>query len=596
MIAQARNRAMKNNKRHYIIFTGLLLMMVTGMTAAQFPGVSISAGGQISTSGTTHILIIDGSFRNNGAFTASDENTVTFSGSSPQTIEGDSVTTFNDLTISNTGGVALAGEKKSVRRILLCNGPLNANGILTLISTASGTALIDGSGTGSVTGNVTMQRYLPSGFGYKYFSSPFKASTVNEFGNELVADLYMYDENRLVGGVPARGWVNYNEPANPLIPLSGYAVHLGFDAEEKTIDITGEVNNGALSKTVWNNNQIYTQGFNLCGNPYPSPVDWNKINLLSSNIDDAVYYFKASSTEAYGGSYSTFINGISSDGLATNIIPSMQGFLIHVTDGSWPVSGTLAMDNSMRLNDLTHTFIKSAKAGHEQLLRLSASFADITGSADPAVIYFDDQATAEFDTSLDALKLMNTDSQIPSLYSLSGSGKKLSINSLPTAPGATVKVPLGLKTGRDGTVVFRMPYVDPALMTMSIYLTDSVLNKRYDLLPGMEYNVTLPAGEHINRFFLSFSHSLTAMPETREPGTELFTVRHSHSVLTTEIKSLPGTEGILRIYNMSGQKLTEMKIYEPGDYSFWTDIPSGVYIVTYSSGQIKSSKKLAVMN
>jgi len=587
---------MRKKSERCIIFTGLMLLLVTGSISAQYPGVSISVGGQIRTSGASHILITDGSFRNNGTFTASDDNTVTFGGSSPQTIEGAAATIFNDLTVNNTGGVVLAGENKSVRRKLLCNGPINTNGILTLISTASGTALIDGSGTSSVTGNVTMQRYLPSGFGYKYFSSPFQASTVNEFSDEPVTALYKYDENRLVGGVPASGWVSYNEPANPLIPMSGYAINFGFESDPKTVDITGTVNNGALSIPVWNNNQIYTGGFNLCGNPYPSPVDWNKINLLSSNIDDAVYYFKASSTDAYGGSYSTFINGISSDGLATNIIPSMQGFLIHVTDGSWPVAGTLAMDNSVRLTDLTHTFIKSATVGPEQLLRLSASFSDTPESADPAVIYFDYQATAEFDTRLDALKLINTDSKIPSLYSLCGSGTKLSINSLPPATGRTVKVSLGLKTAREGTVVFRILDIDPALMQMNIFLTDSLMNKRLSLLQGTEYTVTLPAGDYTGRFYLSFSGLETALPEQIEPEAEFFTVYHSHGVLTTEIKSLAGPEGLLRIYNISGQKLTEIKIHEPGDYSFRTNIPGGIYIVTYSSGQVRSSKKMAVLN
>ncbi|MFO7574802.1 MAG: hypothetical protein R6W67_06555 [Bacteroidales bacterium] len=579
-----------------MILTGFVLFMVTGRTSAQYPGVSISVGGQVQTFGASHILITDGGFRNNGTFTASDDNTVTFGGSSPQTIEGTAATTFNDLTINNTGGVVLAGENKSVRRKLLCNGPTNTNGILTLISTASGTALIDGSGTASVTGNVTMQRFLPSGFGYKYFSSPFQSSTVNEFSDEPVTALYMYDENRLVGGVPASGWVNYNEPSNPLIPLSGYAVNFGSETAEKTVDMTGTVNDGAISIPVWNNNQIYTGGFNLCGNPYPSPVDWNKINQLSTNIDDAVYYFKASSTDVYGGSYSTFINGISSDGLATNIIPSMQGFFVHVTNGSWPVSGTLAMNNSVRLTDLTHAFIKSATLGPEQLLRLSASFTDTPESEDPAVIYFDYEATSEFDTSLDALKLMNTDSGIPSLYSLSASGTKLSINSLPPVTVGTVKVPLGIKTDRGGTVVFRILDIDPALMQMSMYMTDSVMNRSYSLLPDMEYSVDLPAGDYKSRFFLSFSNSATALPEYIVAGAEPFTVHHSHGVLTAGINSLPGPEGLLSIYNISGQKLTEIKIYEPGEYLFRTDIPDGIYIITFSSAQARSSKKMAVIN
>ena len=104
----------------------------------------------------------------------------------------------------------------SLSGILLCNGPLATNGNLTLLSTAAQTALIDGSGSGQVSGNVIMQRYLPSGFGYKYVSSPFQAATVNEFSNDLdltasFPTFYKYDENR-----NSAGWVSYITTTNPL--------------------------------------------------------------------------------------------------------------------------------------------------------------------------------------------------------------------------------------------------------------------------------------------------------------------------------------------------------------------------------------------
>ena len=74
-------------------------------------------------------------------------------------------------------------------------GPTSVNvGNLTLLSTASQTALIDGAGSGSVDGNVSMQRYIASGFGYKYISSPFQAATVNELSDDLLLGI-----RRLIG-------------------------------------------------------------------------------------------------------------------------------------------------------------------------------------------------------------------------------------------------------------------------------------------------------------------------------------------------------------------------------------------------------------
>jgi len=86
-----------------------------------------------------------------------------------------------------------------------------------------------------------MQRYLPSGFGYKYVSSPFQAATVNEFSNDLdlaasFPTFYKYDENR-----NSAGWVSYITTTNPLNPLQGYAANFGSAAIAKTVDATGVV-------------------------------------------------------------------------------------------------------------------------------------------------------------------------------------------------------------------------------------------------------------------------------------------------------------------------------------------------------------------
>ncbi|HCC71038.1 MAG TPA: hypothetical protein DEQ09_07810, partial [Bacteroidales bacterium] len=169
---------------------------------------------------------------------------------------------INNLTINRTNSLTLGNQMISVKGIVLCNGPLNTAGNLTLVSDASATALIDGSGTGQITGNVTIQRYLPVGFGYKYFSSPFQSATVNEFGDDMdltywFPTFYKYDESRT-----SSGWVDYTTTTNVLQPMVGYAVNFGSFSVPNTVDVTGTVNNGALSLTLYNNNNTYTQGLN----------------------------------------------------------------------------------------------------------------------------------------------------------------------------------------------------------------------------------------------------------------------------------------------------------------------------------------------
>lgn len=503
---------------------------------------------------------------------------------------------INNLTINRVNNLTLNDQVLSLCGILLCNGPLNTNGNLTLVSDASGTALIDGTGTGTVTGLVTMQRYLPSAFGYKYISSPFLGATVSQLADELVLSddfpvLYSYDEGSITSG-----WIDYVTPASVLNPLRGYAANFGSSALPLTADITGVVNNGPLSATLYNRNNTFTKGFNLAGNPYPSPIDWiAPAGWTKSNIDNALYYFKASPTDEFGGRYSTWINGVSSDDTVTNIIPSMQGFFIHVTDGAFPVTGTLGIDNPARVTDLTHIFAKSEKKSTAALLRIGASFADNPALSDPTVIYFDEKAGTGFDSDLDALKLMNTDYYMPNIYSIGTDGRKLSINALPECSDAICTVPLGLKTNIDGDVVFRLIDLADELSGREIFITDMTTGTEKDLLNNQEYRLFLKSGEYQGRFYLNLKAAATEIPDIR-PDDDLFSVYSSHGIIKSYINIERTGIGNLSVLNLTGQTLFVKRISETGYNELYPGIKDGIYIVNFVSEKYRGSKKIFMQN
>ena len=150
--------------------------------------ITIESGASLTINSA--VLQIAGTIIKSGTFDVSNGG-IEMNGSSAQTIPA-SVFAGNlikHLTINNNAGVTLGGTLNLTGILLASAGQFNTGGYLTLISTATQTALIDGSGAGNVLGNVTMQRYLASGFGYKYFSSPFQAATVNEFSNDLIWEL-----------------------------------------------------------------------------------------------------------------------------------------------------------------------------------------------------------------------------------------------------------------------------------------------------------------------------------------------------------------------------------------------------------------------
>lgn len=554
----------------------------------------IDNGSSLTVSGNT--IQISGTITNNGTLTAI-SGTVQMNGSAAQSIGANvfAGNTIKDLIINNSSGVTLQGALNITGIVSLQNGNLSSGGNLTLISTAAQTALISGTGSGTITGNVTMQRYLPSGYGYKYFSSPFQFATVNEFADDLTLGpftFYKYDESRT-----GSGWVSYNSPVtNPLIPLQGYALNFGSGSSPNTVDVTGVVNNGAISATLYNHNNTYTKGFNLVGNPYPSPIDWNAgSGWTKANIDNALYYFKASTTDQYGGTYSTYINGVSSDGIVNNIIPSMQGFFVHVSDGSYPVTGTLATDNSVRITDLTHSFAKSIGGNRVPFLRLTAGFSDGPASADPAVIYFDAKAATGFDSQLDALKLLNTDLSVANLYAIDPDGAHLSINAMPPISDDFTEIPLGLKLNRAGNIIFRISDIDESLASMRIYLSDIVAGKEQDLLPDKEYSIDLGTGEYDDRFILNFSNLTTPVPVIDASG-DIFSIYCVKGILKAEISGLPGRDGTIRLFNLTGQVLFIKKVYQTGFYEFNAGVKDGIYIVSFISGTNRISKKILIQN
>ena len=574
----------------------ILLLSCSSVVVSQQYGMRLMPGSTLSVSDGAEITITDGSLVNDGSFIAQGEGTITFNGNTVNEIGGAATTSFSNLTVNNTAGISITGEVATVSRRLMCNGLLETNGKITLLSGGEGTALIAGAGIGTISGKVTMQRYLPTGFGYIYFSSPFTAAKVSEFDDEAIESIYRYDENRLIGGVPASGWTGHNNPTNLLAQATGYAVNLGPDAGPLTIDISGEVTNGEITLPVYNNNQPYTNGFNLVGNPYPSPVDWNLIDKLNSNIDNAVYYFSNSDVDQYGGTYITYLNGISSDGRATNIIPSMQGFFIHVTNGSWPVEGSLRMNNSVRVDNLDHPFIKSAEADQPKLLRLSACFSTNPQAPDYTVIYFDENATVGYDGQLDALKLMNTDATVPSLFSVTPDASRLSINGMPHPGGKALLVPLGIVTQMDGTVRFRLSAIDQSLASMKISLVDSVAGTKREMALSSEYSVDLKAGDYTGRFYLKFAEVTTSVGRQTEDDPGILEATATGGVMRLKIGSVEGAAGSLRIYDLTGRVLEDETIREEGYYDFPGMRSSGIYIVTYRTGSISVSKKVALVN
>jgi hypothetical protein len=581
------------NAKIYRKIWGVILLAPLALTAPA-QGLLISSGAYVIANNGN--IVVSANWVNNGSFTHNG-GTVIFAGSA-QTLGGTSATQFDNLTVAAGSHTTIISPGQMVRGIVLSNDTLNANGNLTLLSTASQTALVSGSGSGEVVGKLTMQRYLPTGFGYYYFSSPFIGDTVNDFSSEInlaasFPDVYSFNES-----LSSAGWVNYTNSSGLLTPLAGYAVNFGTSPAPLTVSLRGVVSNHTISAgALYNHNMPTTQGFNLVGNPYPSPIDWNSAGgWTRTNIDNALYFFTKGTVNQYTGTYSSYVNGISSNGIASNIIAAMQGFFVHVSNGSFPVSGLLAVNNMARNLDLTTVFLGyTAPQAPSPLIRLSAGFFDEGPDGDPAVFYIKQGADGAFDKTLDALKLMNTHTGIPNLFGIATDTSRLSIYALPDNFDSVETVPLGLITAQDGWISFKATDIENLPATLHVYLSDTKTGINQDLQNAPPYRLYLPGGEYRNRFFLNFS--------TKEPvsGGSPVTPSNGHfqayaagGTLFVNGNLPPGGQGEIRVFDLRGQLVLKGEISGSTYQQFQTNVATGIYLVNFSAPGITQTQKVLI--
>jgi Ig-like domain-containing protein/type IX secretion system substrate protein len=361
--------------------------------------------------GSNQNITLVGDWTNNGAFTAG-TGIVTLDGSAAQSIAGSSATTFNDLTISNTASTATintAGSGITGTLTLNASSGFNANGNLTLVSDASGTARVASiPGTATFSGNVIYQRYITGAQQWHNIGMPVSGLVTDITGSGFTVngnDLGRYNES--VAGDLNQGWETSDLPFTAIDDTQGYSLWTRTADIPGTLNFTGSINTGNMSLpvTFTSNDILANDGWNLVNNPYASQIDWTSGSWTKTNIDATIYVWNPGT-----GSY---ISGATT-------IASGQSFWVHANAAS-PV--LTAVQNVKTSASATFYRIAPPPVIDELLITLTGG-----GSSDLTKIIFKDGATEEFDSEYDGYKLQNA---IFNFSSITEAGLDLSINTIP---------------------------------------------------------------------------------------------------------------------------------------------------------------------
>ena len=435
---------------------------------------------------------------------------------------------MRNLSITVPGDVALSAPTSVVQVLTLgSTGNLVLGGnALTLLSSASSTALVVNSSTGVVSGTATVQRAISSpntGLGYRHYSSPVANTTVGDLATAGFSPVlttaynasatpgtttpfptvFGYDQSRVTltnSYAPFdRGYVVPAATTTPLAVGQGYAVNIGGT---QLVDFNGTLNNGpqtlALSRVAANPDA----GWQLLGNPYPAPLDYSLVAAGDrTNLDGAIYVF--GSTSQYVGTYRSYVNGVGGN----PVLPVAQGFFVRVSSSQ--TSGSLTFRNSQRLTAPNATAFQRNAADTRPLVQLDLR--GTTGPADALYAYAQAGATPAFDGQFDAEKMANSTGL--NLSSTATSGQRLAIDGRPVFDAATV-LPLAVGVPAAGSYTFTAVVLNNLPAGLDAYLFDAQTGQSVNLRTQSSYPFSVTAAQAtalvVGRFSLRFTASVLA--------------------------------------------------------------------------------------
>jgi trimeric autotransporter adhesin len=486
----------------------------------------------------TQVLTLSGTVTGTGTLSGSSTSDLSVTGSgSLGTLYFDQTNslsrTLRNLTINRTSGSVTLGNAMELKSVLtVSNGTLVSGGNLTLISDASGTARVASLTSGSVTGNVTAQRYIPGGTGkrrYRTISSPVNVSGSITY-SQIIDDTYItnpgapgngfdqspqqnssaYTYNESVTGGMNTGWVTPTNVTNTIATGKGVMITIRGDRNTPdpfspystpnncTMDFIGTLNSGNISPSITytNTGSVPNDGWNLIGNPYPSPITWTS-GITKTNISNTIYIYNPNT-----GTYGSW-NGIVGTNGCTAFIASGQAFFIKASTANPAITFT----ENAKTSSTPSNFFRSANDISNQLNLIL--YKDSLNS-DEAVVALDDSSRKVYDEEIDALKFQNGTINI---FTRSLDNTELSINNIPT-PSTNDTIPVTV-TGANSTYQFRIKNVSSFDKNISIYVLDNFTSRTYEITSDTSFIfdiVANAASQGNDRFKLIFSRTSAPLP------------------------------------------------------------------------------------
>ncbi|MDC0230943.1 hypothetical protein OAK19_03170 [Aureispira] len=499
--------------------------------------LNIDVGGNLAI---TAIVNIDGNLNNNGEITGD----LNITGTSSRLMH---IGVVENLFMLTSGTISISGDSYISRLLKLSSGTIQTNGNnVVLQASSSGTCLVDHDG-GLASGDFTVEQFIPQTgnlYANIFYASPVNNATVGQIQDDCIMLLtgnpnsFYYDET-------TGQWTAPTSFGYPMANGEGFYqyAYVG-NGYNNIFDFTGELNTGNINIPITNSNG---GGWNIIGNPYPSPI--NLTDLWDSGNNPAVYY------RYNGSSYNSFIApiGLSNPPGLTRYVPLMQGFWVNA--GSY---SSVTFSNGNRVTNPAQPVDNFTKTTMP-LFRLAMIYQTDTLMA---TVYFFNAATNGVDENYDGLYL-NGDNSFQ--FATKTGNTNLSINGLPELTGLTDTIPLYTEVTVLGNYTISLTELSNFSSGTKIMLQDLLLSVSHDLTKGNYSYIGNPV-EGNDRFIITVLSTVVSTDKVEDLAS--FKTYRCIDNLCIALPKVLDENASINIYNALGQNVYASTLEE--GKQFWS--------------------------
>ncbi len=545
---------------------------IGNLTLTGGTGIGVASGASLNICGNISA--------NNGTF--SGDGNITLSGSSAQTISGILNTSGSgNFVIDNFSGVSLSSGAivKINNGLKLGDGNFNVTaGTLTIGSSATSQGrILKAEAGGSLTGQITYEKYLnglgASATGSWYYVSPttsnFALGSFDQGGNNLhpstflpsnpdPASLYFYSNNG--GAFDDFGWAKGSSASQTANAGEGFRVWARKATSNSQFKYSGSPIGGNVNFPIsycatgcsYLANGA-TNGWNLLGNSYPCPIDWNAASgWTKSGISGNAIYIWNASTE----SYSTYNGTVGLNG-GSRYIAGGQAFFVNAASGA----ASLSMNEDVKFDIYT----SGLRVASEEISGLKIT-AISDNRQDEAFL----DMTPGNETS-SATKLDN-----PGITLSLGTQNRFSIASPAIVEEANL-IPLNLRrAGNSFSINFEKS--GPQSAFQNIYLKDETNGQLFPIGDNTSSFDFISTGNDASRFSLVISDAATSVSGKISSAISVYP-NPSNGKIT--LRNSNATKGGFSVSDLSGKIILRGELTGVNQIMDVQTLPAGQFLIRF---------------